>query len=421
MNLSRPSLRSPGTIPQGSRAVNHAKLDRSTRTVLALLARLTHGSLALELPNGQTLRFGQGQPEAQLQVSDWRVFALALKSGDVGFAQAYIEGQWSSPNLLEVLNILVLNRTQIEHAIYGSFFGRLLYRVKHWLNRNSREGSRKNIHAHYDLGNAFYTQWLDPGMTYSSALGLKKALTPGQTATLSQLETAQDTKYQRILSQLQLNPGDSLLEIGCGWGGFAQAAQQAQLKVTGLTLSTEQLSWAKERSNAQFLLQDYRDTNGQYDGIASIEMFEAVGEAYWADYFACLQRNLVQGGRAVIQTITIADALFERYRHSTDFIQQYIFPGGMLPSPSAFKALAAKHGFKVVNEFAFGADYAATLACWRQQFMQKLDTIQAIQSTTRRFDQAFARTWEFYLVYCEAAFNHGNTDVYHFTLVKERA
>jgi cyclopropane-fatty-acyl-phospholipid synthase len=288
-----------------------------------------------------------------------------------------------------------------------------VYRLKHLLNRNSKAGSRKNIHAHYDIGNPFYQLWLDPSMTYSSALFTDDSG--------DNLALAQAAKYQRILGQLALRPGDRVLEIGCGWGGFAEMAARGGAHVTGLTLSTEQLAYAKQRladaglaGRTDLQLCDYRDSDGQYDAIASIEMFEAVGEAYWPSYFECIARNLKPGGRACVQTIVIADELFERYRKATDFIQQFIFPGGMLPSPSKFAQMAAAHGLRVSDEFKFGLDYAATLRAWRRAFHARLDQVR-----TQGFDDTFIRTWEFYLCYCEAAFRGHNTDVMHFTLVKD--
>ncbi len=398
------------------------------RITLKLMSRLQTGSLRLTLPNGATLNFGQAPVHADhaadevlaatLKIKNWSVCNDALKSGDVGFAEAYIRGDWTTDSLPDLLKLLIANRDAIETAIYGSKLGQLFYRVKHWLNRNSRAGSKRNIHAHYDLGNQFYRLWLDPSMTYSSALY-------NGDFSLS-LEQAQTAKYQRILSQLSDKTSQQILEIGCGWGGFAELAIQAGHEVTGLTLSTEQLEWAKKRlapdstnsarrsAAERLLLQDYRDTNGQFDAIVSIEMFEAVGEQYWGSYFDCLSRNLKSGGLAVVQTIVIADQLFERYRSNTDFIQQYIFPGGMLPSQEKFTQLAITKGFKVKQAFAFGHDYAHTLKLWRIKFMDQLQTVK-----TQGFDDRFVRTWEFYLAYCEAAFSKGNTDVYQFTLQRD--
>ncbi|SNS19474.1 cyclopropane-fatty-acyl-phospholipid synthase [Noviherbaspirillum humi] len=397
-------------------ALDHSRKQAIPATAgfaLALLARLKEGALRLELPDGSSDVLGEGVHPVTLRIHDWDVFDAALKSGDIGFAEGFIDGQWSTDNLPALLELLTRNRAELDAMIYGSWWGSLLYRLRHLFNRNSRAGSRRNIHAHYDIGNDFYQLWLDPSMTYSSAFF--------DNGRVGDLQQAQEAKYRRILDQLQVAPGASILEIGCGWGGFAEvAARQAQARVTGLTLSTEQLQYARERlakagvhERADLLLQDYRDTHGSFDAIASIEMFEAVGEAYWPSYFDCVARNLKSGGRACIQTIVIADPLFERYRKGTDFIQQYIFPGGMLPSPSAFRAAAARHGLETVDEFAFGLDYARTLAEWRHAFNRQLPQVRA-----QGFDERFLRTWEFYLAYCEAGFRAGSIDVAQFTLRK---
>lgn len=381
--------------------------------ILQMLRKLEHGALRIEFPDGNAARFGDNSHPVTLTLKNWEIFSASLKSGDIGFAEAFIDGHWYTDNLPGLIEILVRNRQAVETVIYGSWWGSLLYRVKHLFNRNSRTGSRKNIHAHYDIGNEFYKLWLDQSMTYSSALfanGHEDTLHAGQIA-----------KYQRILHELKLGQGARVLEIGCGWGGFAElATRKAGAHVTGLTLSTEQLNYAHQRlaqagvrDQVELLLQDYRDTAGEFDAIASIEMFEAVGEAYWPSYFECVARNLKSQGRACIQTIVIADELFERYRKGTDFIQQYIFPGGMLPSPSVFRQHAEKHGLRVVNEFTFGLDYARTLHEWRKAFNEQLPQVKA-----QGFDDRFLRTWEFYLAYCEAGFRAKSIDVTQFTLEK---
>ncbi len=383
------------------------------RFILQLLARLKHGALHLELPDGRISHFGDNSYPVTLRLHDWSLCEAVLKSGDIGFAETFIDGSWSTDNLTGLIELFVRNRESLESLIYGKWWSKLLYRMRHLFNRNSRKGSRKNIHAHYDIGNDFYRLWLDPSMTYSSALfrnGPADSLQDGQTA-----------KYRRILGQLAVAPGARVLEIGCGWGGFAEiAARESGVRVRGLTLSAEQLQFAQQRltdaglaEQAELSLMDYRDSDGQYDAIASIEMFEAVGEAYWPTYFECVSRNLKSGGRACIQTIVIAEELFERYRAGSDFIQQYIFPGGMLPSPAAFRAQAERQGLRVVDEFAFGRDYARTLSEWRDAFKQKLTDVRA-----QGFDDHFLRTWEFYLAYCEAGFRADNINVMQFTLEK---
>lgn len=394
-----------------------ARFPRAARIALRLLERVEHGTLAVRFPDGQQAIYGRGGPVVELRLANWNVFAATLRSGDIGFAESYIAGDWSSPDLPRLLAFLVANRDAAEELVYGSWWGTLIARLRHLLRANTRAQARRNIHAHYDIGNNFYELWLDRGMTYSSALATAVS-DPHAPFGAEELEATQDAKYARVLTELQLPPAARVLEIGCGWGGMAEAAARAGHRLTGLTLSTEQLAWAQDRLTRQGLsadlrLQDYRDEAGSYDGVASIEMFEAVGEAWWPSYFATVARALKPGGRACIQTITIADELFARYREGTDFIQQFIFPGGMLPSPSAFREQAERAGLAVVNELAFGPAYARTLATWRASFMAQLGTVRR-----QGFDDRFVRTWEMYLAYCEAAFAKGNTDVVQFTLVR---
>ncbi|MDP3440735.1 MAG: cyclopropane-fatty-acyl-phospholipid synthase family protein, partial [Azonexus sp.] len=311
---------------------------------------------------------------------------------------------WDSPDITGLLTLLARNRAVLKKAVYGSWRNLLAARVRHWLNGNSRAGSKRNIMAHYDLGNDFYQLWLDPGMSYSSALY--------RAADNGWLENAQRAKYARILRRLKADAGQSVLEIGCGWGGFAEMAVEEGLQVTGLTLSPAQLEWAQKRvPGADLRLQDYRDTEEQFDHIVSIEMFEAVGERWWPAYFKTIAKSLKPGGRAVVQSITIRDDLFADYRKGTDFIQQYVFPGGMLPSRAAFRAAAARQGLVVHGEYAFGEDYARTLAEWRHAFEAKWPEIAALG-----FDENFRRLWRMYLCYCEAGFLAGNVDVVHFEL-----
>ena len=409
MNLSTADLSSQVQEAQ----LRTESFPSQVQFVLQLLRRIEHGAIVIEFPDGQQARYGDHSAPVSLVMHNWDICNAALKSGDIGFAETFIDGHWSTDNLPALIELFTRNRQAIESVIYGTWWGSLLYRIKHLFNRNSKSGSRKNIHAHYDIGNDFYQLWLDPSMTYSSAL-----FSNGH---VDSLQDGQSAKYRRILNELDLGTDARILEIGCGWGGFAEvAAREASARVTGLTLSTEQLHFANQRltdagveEQVELRLQDYRDTHGEFDGIASIEMFEAVGEAYWPSYFACIARNLKMRGRACIQTIVIDDALFERYRRGTDFIQQYIFPGGMLPSPSVFKKYAAEHGLRVVNEFKFGLDYARTLAEWRSAFKEQLPKVRA-----QGFDDRFLRTWEFYLAYCEAGFRAGSIDVAQFTLEK---
>lgn len=380
------------------------KLRRDTRLVLELLERLQGGVLEVRMPDGTFRLFGKGEPMAHLVVRDETVFSRILARGDIGMAEAYIDGLWDSPDITCLMKLLALNRDALKSAIYGKWHRLLAARIRHGLNANSRTGSRRNIMAHYDLGNEFYALWLDSTMSYSSALY--------SGADAPDLASAQQNKYQRILNRLQAKPGDRVLEIGCGWGGFAEMAVAQGLKVSGVTLSPSQLAWARQRvPGAELLLRDYRDIGEQYDHIVSIEMFEAVGERWWPTYFTTLKKALRPHGRAMVQSITIRDDLFASYRRGTDFIQQYIFPGGMLPSRAAFREAAARQGLVVREEFAFGQDYARTLAEWRRNFEAAWPQIAKLG-----FDDTFYRLWRLYLCYCEAAFLAGNVDVVHFEL-----
>ena len=386
----------------------------AARTTLQLLQRLVHGSLTLQLPDGSVQRFGQiDGPHASMKLNNWNVCSASLKSGDIGFAETFIAGDWTTSNLPALLSLMVANRREVEDVIYGSWLGRFAYRIKHLLNRNSKTNSRKNIHAHYDLGNAFYGLWLDDTMNYSSAW----FETPEQT-----MEAAQHAKVRRALRMTDVKPGDRVLEIGCGWGALAEkATTEFDAHITGVTLSTEQLAFANARmqrigreDRADLRLQDYRDIDdAPFDAICSIEMVEAVGREYWPTYFQTVSRLLKPGGKACVQSIVIDDEHFERYIKGTDFIQQYVFPGGCLPCPSEFRAQAAKAGLEVVDEFAFGLDYARTLAIWRERFLHEQERVLQLG-----FDQRFLRIWEFYLAYCEAAFEQGSTDVVQYTLRK---
>jgi cyclopropane-fatty-acyl-phospholipid synthase len=276
--------------------------------------------------------------------------------------------------------------------------------VRHWFNRNTKRQARRNIYAHYDIGNAFYSAWLDPSMTYSSAL--YEDHTPD-------LTSAQNNKYRRLAEAIDLRPDQKLLEIGCGWGGFAEFAAKQGARVVGLTISKEQRDFAQARiqqaglsEKVEIRLQDYRDERGQYDRIASIEMIEAVGEQFWPNYFSQLRDRLLPGGLAGIQAITIQDSLFQTYRREVDFIQRYVFPGGMLPSPQVLKALGDKFGVPVIRERIFGEDYAKTLSTWRNNFREAWPNLKPLG-----FDDRFKRLWEYYLSYCEAGFLSGNIDV----------
>ena len=411
MTTSNTTTNSPAfSLPAGA--------PSAARATLTLLLRLKHGTLTLKLPDGSVQRFGNGQtPQASLHLLNWNVCSAALKSGDIGFAESYIAGDWTTPHLTDLLQVLIVNRKEVEDVIYGTWLGRFAYRVKHLLNRNTKANSQKNIHAHYDLGNAFYELWLDGTMNYSSAI----FETPE-----TSMKDAQHAKVRRALRMARVKPGDRVLEIGCGWGALAEkATKEFGANVVGVTLSTEQLEWANQRmqragvaASADLRLQDYRDigkttADAPFDAICSIEMVEAVGREYWPEYFQTVARLLKPGGHACIQSIVIADELFERYLTSTDFIQQYVFPGGCLPCPKEFRAQAVKAGLQVVDEFSFGQDYARTLQLWREQFTAQQEHVLQLG-----FDKRFIRIWEFYLSYCEAAFLEANTDVVQYTLKK---
>jgi len=402
------------TAPRSSPILPHG-IPAAARTALQLLHRLQKGSLTMQLPDGSLQHFGPGgDPVAAITLRSWNVFGAALKSGDIGFAESYIAGDWTTPHLSELLKLFIANRQQIEGVIYGSWAGRLLYRIRHLLHRNTRANSQKNIHAHYDLGNAFYALWLDDTMNYSSAWF--------EGNPQGDMRTAQQAKVRRALRMAGVKPGDCVLEIGCGWGALAEmATTEFGASLTGVTLSTEQLDFAQQRmvqqgvaDQADLRLQDYRDIHdGPFDAICSIEMVEAVGREYWPTYFQAVRRLLKPGGRACIQSIVIDNSLFKRYIGSTDFIQQYIFPGGCLPCPSEFRREAEAAGLRVEDEFAFGQDYAETLRRWRERFVARRAQILQLG-----FDERFMRIWEFYLCYCEAAFSMNNTNLMQFTLVR---
>lgn len=388
------------------------KTTAAVRLGIALLDRLTHGTLLVRFPDGQIRRAGNGQPVADVTLHDFQVFS-AIAEGDIGVGESYMNGHWDTSDLPALLGLFLRNRGALDHAIYGTWWGRLIHRLQLWRHRNTRRQARRNISAHYDLGNSFYSLWLDTTMTYSSACF------DGDDA--RSLAAAQTAKYQRILSQLQVPPGGRVLEIGTGWGGFMAEAAQQNISVTGLTLSARQQAYAQQRLTAlagnaaatryPVAMRDYRDERAQYDGIVSIEMFEAVGEQYWETYFATLARCLKRGGRAVVQTIVLAPELFKRYRKTPDFIRVYIFPGGMLPSVEAFREAAHRQKLAIVDAFHFGTDYARTLRSWLSAFAAQHAAVRALG-----FDEPFIRMWTFYLAYCIAAFEHGNTDVVQFTL-----
>ncbi len=378
-----------------------------------LAANWTWGRLTLKLPDGQMHELVGKVPgrSAVLEIRDYAIARRVLANGDIGFAEGYMAGDWESPDLAVLLEVLVENYDHIQRLFNGALPMKIFNWFSHRLRRNSRRGARKNIHAHYDLGNEFYAAWLDETMTYSSArfVGRDEAL-----------DAAQTRKYANLARMMDLQAGQSVLEIGCGWGGFAEyAAREVGARVTGITISQEQHDFARERMQRAGLsdrvnieLVDYRDVAGRFDRVASIEMFEAVGREYWPTYFSKIAGVLNPGGRAALQIITIQDALFDEYAVRTDFIQKYIFPGGMLPSEDRLKPVVEAAGLAWQAVERFGQDYADTLAAWDRRFHASWPDIQRMKG----FDERFRRMWHFYLGYCEAGFRSGRTDVIQLAL-----
>lgn len=382
-------------------------VPKLVRFAFGFVSKLRRGTLDVTLPDGRTVRCGglEPGPAAQMTIHHYGFAWRLARSGDIGIAEAYLRREWDTPNLTQFLYIFCINHDLIQTMLGGKPLVRFVQIVRHWFNRNTRRQARRNIYAHYDIGNSFYSAWLDPSMTYSSAL-----FEDGT----DDLTAAQHNKYRRLAEAINLQPGQKVLEIGCGWGGFAEyVAKTYDANVVGLTISTQQRDFAQKRMQAAGLsdkveirLQDYRDERGQYDRIASIEMIEAVGEEFWPQYFTQLRDRLAPGGLAGIQAITIQDKFFNAYRREVDFIQRYVFPGGMLPSPQVLKSLGERFGVPVIRERIFGEDYAKTLATWRDNFRAAWPSL-----TPLGFDERFRRLWEYYLAYCEAGFLSGNIDV----------
>ena len=390
-----------------------ARTPRAVRTVVDVVSRnWVFGQLEIALPSGHRLKIGGREPgpEARLVLKDYRGLKRVVWSAGVGFAEGYMAGEWDTPDLHALLEVLSLNFDRISGLLKGNPVVRLAHAIGHRMNANTRAGSKRNIEAHYDLGNAFYEKWLDPTLSYSSAL-YESAAQP--------LEAAQTNKYAALARRLELQSGHHVLEIGCGWGGFAEfAAKEVGAKVTGVTISPSQYEFAKRRmfekglaEKADIRLIDYRDVQGAFDRVASIEMFEAVGERYWPAYFGKIREVLKDGGRAGLQIITIRDDLFGAYRGHVDFIQRYIFPGGMLPSEARLKQEADRAGLDWHSVARFGPDYARTLQEWAERFQHAWREI-----TPLGFDERFRRLWHFYLSYCRAGFITGRTDVVQLTL-----
>jgi cyclopropane-fatty-acyl-phospholipid synthase len=385
------------------------------RTVLKISAdNWEYGRLTFVLPSGREVRVEGDKPgpDARLIVKDFRFLSRVLSAGDIGFGEGFMAGEWDTPDLSALLEAFTVNLDRLRRLLEGGPLYRVINALAHALHRNSRTGSRRNILAHYDLGNAFYSRWLDASMTYSSA----RFERPGQP-----LREAQRNKYASLARQIDLGPDNHVLEIGCGWGGFAEfAAGEIGAKVTGITISPSQHEFARRRlfeaglaERADIRLVDYRDVVGQFDRVASIEMFEAVGEAYWPTYFSKISDVLAPGGRAGLQIITIRDELFANYRKRADFIQKHVFPGGMLPSETRLKEETARAGLEWRDIVHFGQNYADTCAEWARRFESAWDDIRSLG-----FDERFRRLWRFYLGYCEAGFRTERTNVVQLSLAK---
>ena len=389
-------------------------LPRYFAQVFKMLGKMESGRLDIGLPDGRVFRSEGAKPGpvARVDIHDPDVFARLIREGELGFSDAYLEGGWSTPDLRAFMDLVHLGTETVYDDFTGKFLVQAYEKLRFWLQRNHRKQARKNISYHYDLGNDFYAAWLDDTMTYSSAL-----FETGQES----LEKAQIAKYPSMVDEMGVKPGDHVLEIGCGWGGFAEyAAKERGLRVTGLTISQEQLKYARQRikkaglsGQVELKLQDYRDERGQYDGIASIEMFEAVGQKYWPVYFETVRERLKPGAQATLQIITVADRRWEVYKNGVDFIQKYIFPGGMLPSPTILRAQIAQAGLQVVRSKEFGPSYDLTLRRWYDTFNERWDQIAAMG-----FDERFRRMWNYYLTACGAAFDTGNCDVTQITIAK---
>jgi len=377
-----------------------------------LIKSLQHGQLTVVLPNGEAFvkRGIESGPDATIVIRRWGAFRRLVVSGDLGAAEGYIHGDWTTPDLTALIRLAAVNASLLAPALSGTPIMRLVGRLRHIFNANTRRGSRRNIEAHYDLGNEFYQQWLDGSMLYSSALFEDVTQT---------LEAAQQNRLRRIREKLDVVDGHRVLEVGCGWGALAlDLATHANAHVVGLTLSPSQLEWARglvaaagKTGQVELRLQDYRDVGGQFDRIVSIEMFEAVGEAYWPDYFTIVKRCMTSGGRTLLQVISIEKSRFDAYRGSTDFIQRYIFPGGFLPSDEALRSAVERAGLKLTEVEHFGKSYARTLREWRTRFDANWLAIAALG-----FDERFKRMWHYYLCYCEAGFEEESINVGLYTI-----
>lgn len=383
----------------------HRLLDR-------IDAGLDHGTIEGKLPDGTTRVLGaRGKgPTARINLHSWKGLYRLVTAGSIGWYRAWEIGEWDAEDLVPVFDLFTRNRAGLKNTGRASGFFRLAAKFQHGRRRNDKVRARQNIQYHYDLGNDFYALWLDPSMSYSSGL-FEDA--DGRAETIV---AAQEKKVAAIADRLKLKPGQKLLEIGCGWGFLAGTlAEKYDLDVTGISLSEEQTAWARgQYSGPEFLIQDYRDVDSQYDAIASVEMVEAVGQKYWPDFLDSVHRNLKPGGRAALQYISIADDIFADYAASADFIQTYIFPGGMLLSENGFRALADEKGFEWSEQHDFGIDYAETLRIWRENFDKAVEEGRLPAG----FDEKFVRLWRYYFAYCEGGFRGGGINVSQVTLIK---
>ena len=396
----------------------------SGRALFRVLERLAYGELTLTTPEGTSRTFSGTAPGpvADLEIRDWRAVGRILRAAEIGVAECWRDGLIATRDMTAFLKLCVANDKALEKVFYGNPVVALFFRLAHAMRDNTRSRARKNIHAHYDLGNAFYSLWLDRTMTYSSAVFPGGVLPrPPGGGNDEVLASAQEAKYERILQTLSVGPGHHVLEIGCGWGGFAEYAVRTRgCRWTGITISRAQLDYATDRiaraglaDRARLIFEDYRDVQGQFDRVVSVEMIEAVGERWWPSYFRQIHDRLAPGGTACVQAITIDEAAFERYRRTSDFIREYIFPGGMLASLERFHAEAARAGLGHQEPFRFGAHYAETLRRWREAIDVQAPAIHALG-----FDDRFLAIWRFYLHYCEAGFDTGRTDVVHLHLTR---
>ncbi len=395
---------------------NKNNIPAEGKLLISTMSDLKVGSLEITLPSKQHVYFKGQQPGAtgKLSIHDWRMAESILRKGDIGAAESFILKYWDSPNLTNLLEVIGHNRNVFTRVLHGQWKSLLLYKVKDIFRQNTTQGAKKNIHDHYDIGNNFYKTWLDKTMTYSAAIFSREN-------NITDLFSGQISKYNRIIDRLNISKDDHVLEIGCGWGGFAiHCARTRKPRIDAITISDSQYDYVIKNVLAfgldtfiKVILKDYRKIKNQYDHIVSIEMFEAVGRNFWKKYFKAIESNLKPGGKAIVQTIVIRDDLYQKYIKSTDFIRQYIFPGGALPSASIFEKKARESGLNVTDRFYFGKDYARTLDFWLKSYKSQKNRLKNLG-----FDERFNRLWTFYLSYCQSGFKVGDISVVQFELAK---